>query len=47
MEQHNQSGVVINNPSLDLQGVSKPVTKLIEVVAQGIGAVYKPVGSHA
>jgi len=29
----------------DLTGLSKPLTKLVEVVAQGIGAVYNPHGT--
>lgn len=26
----------------DLAGISKPITKLIEVISQGLGAIYKP-----
>jgi len=33
------------SPIVDLAPLSKPVEKLIEVVAQGIGGVYKPVGT--
>jgi len=35
----------MTNPIVDLTPLSKPVTKLVEVVAQGIGALYKPVGT--
>ena len=33
------------NLNLDLKGISRPLTKLIEVVGQGIGKVYEPVGT--
>lgn len=32
----------MNDISFDLLGLSKPITKLIEVVASGIGACYRP-----
>jgi hypothetical protein len=35
----------MSNPIIDLAPLSTPVTKLVEVVAQGIGAIYRPVGT--
>ncbi|MGD0262586.1 MAG: DUF2806 domain-containing protein [Verrucomicrobiota bacterium] len=35
----------MSKPIVDLAPLSKPVSKLVEVVAQGIGAIYKPIGT--
>jgi hypothetical protein len=35
----------MNNPLVDLSPLAQPITKLVEVVAQGIGTLYKPVGT--
>ena len=34
-----------NNISIDTKGVTKPLTKLVEVIGQGIGKVYQPFGT--
>ncbi|MCP5268113.1 MAG: DUF2806 domain-containing protein [Zoogloeaceae bacterium] len=35
----------MENPLIDLKGLSKPITKLVEVVAQGAGNLYAPIGT--
>ncbi|MBP7516764.1 MAG: DUF2806 domain-containing protein [Desulfobulbus sp.] len=35
----------MNNPIVDLKNLSKPLTKLVDVVAAGIGTVYAPFGT--
>ena len=35
----------MSNPLVDLKGLSEPLTKLVEVVSQGIGTLYSPFGT--
>ena len=35
----------MDNPLVDLKGLSEPLTKLVEVVSEGIGTLYAPFGT--
>jgi len=35
----------MDNPLVDLKGLSEPITKLVEVVSKGIGTLYAPFGT--
>ena len=35
---------MIEGPLVNLGNLSAPVTKLVEVISQGVGALYEPIG---